>query len=612
MARAMSSSLGHRGPDDSGLVAIADSVGRPGGFLAHRRLAVIDLSPGGHQPMTRGQRGAVIAYNGEIYNFRELRRDLAERGVGFLTNSDTEVLLAGWTTDGPAFLQRLRGMFAFVLWDPNTSCAYLARDRFGIKPLYVLEGPGFVAVASEARALHATGAARCRLTSQGLGTYLATGSTGDAETMVEGLRAIPAGTWTQLQVGPSGLSLGPAQLFGAVPLPAALSTKESNPGTAARLIRDALRETVAAHLVSDVEVGVLLSGGLDSAALLALATEVAARPPRSFTVGFDDAAFSEATAAEGLARRFGSAHETIRLSDEEFLASLDESFDAMDLPSIDGHNIYYISRAIRRQGVTVALSGLGGDELFCGYPSFRRARISAPFWRGATGESARRLLGAVARRGHGSRAEKAALWVDGPTPGLGAYTASRTLFGPRALRKLGRFSFPDSARAPDGLSPRGEVSWYELTGYMRNTLLRDADVFSMARGLELRVPFVDASLADVVAAIDDQLAWSGPGPKPLLRLALRQDLPDDIWTRPKRGFTFPFATWLSGILRPRIEAELRGDGAERCGIEPHAAWRVWEAFLRGSESWSRPWALYTLFRWARERNAELAHPAVAA
>ncbi len=356
--------------------------------------------------------------------------------------------------------------------------------------------------------------------------------------------------------------------------------------------------------MSDLEVGVLLSAGIDSAAVLTLAAEVAGRPPRTFTIGFDRAAFSEANEARAIAERLGAVHESICLSDADTLESLDAGFQAMDLPSIDGHNIHYISQAIRRQGITVALSGLGGDELFCGYPSFRRARISAPLWRGRTAASARKLVGAVARSGSRSRAEKAALWLGSATPGRGAYMASRTLFGPRALSELGGFHLVDPALAPDGLSPRGEVSWYELTGYMRNTLLRDADVFSMAHALELRVPFVDSRLADAASQVDDRLAWGGPDPKPLLRLALNGALPEELWRRPKRGFSLPFPAWLKGVLRRRVEDELHGSGAERCGIDPRAAWRVWEGFLRGAESWSRPWALYTLFRWARERGAE--------
>ncbi len=231
----MSVALKHRGPDDDGAVDLLDATGEAVGVLAHRRLAVLDLSPGGHQPMSWEPRGLTIGYNGEIYNFRDLRRDLAARGFEFRTDSDTEVLLAGWACDGPAFLPRLRGMFAFIIWERGTSTAYLVRDRFGIKPLYVAQRPGVVAVASEVRALVMSGVAPNRLTASGLATYLATGSTGEPETIIDGVRSVPAGCWVRVRMTQSGPVIQAPTQYATVPVREQSTRSESSPAGAARL-----------------------------------------------------------------------------------------------------------------------------------------------------------------------------------------------------------------------------------------------------------------------------------------------------------------------------------------------------------------------------------------
>ncbi len=600
----MADALAHRGPDDAGDVALRDAAGRAAGHLAHRRLAVLDPTPGGHQPMASPDGTLAIAYNGEIYNFRQLRAELQARGATFAGQSDTEVLLAGWRAEGPAFLDRLRGMFAFVLWDARAGRAVLARDRFGIKPLYVAARTGLVAVASEVGALLRADAAPRRLSRAGIDSYLATGSAAEPAAIVDGVRVLSPGCWLAVDMTPDGPVLGVEQRFATVPVRRA-GPLETDPARAGAAIRAALRGAVAAHLVSDVEVGLFLSGGADSAAILALATELAERPLRTFTVGFGEQGYDEAGAGAEVARRFGAPHAAVRLSEADALAHLDGALAAMDQPSMDGLNVFFVSRAVRACGVKVALSGLGGDELFAGYPSFARAERAASLWSHPAGRAVRHVAAAVARRSASSRGEKAALWLSGRTAAAGAYTGSRALFGPRALAALGAGAPAPLVPAPGGLARGGEVSWYELTGYMRNTLLRDADVFSMACGLELRVPFVDSEVAAAVAGIDDALAsaagTNGPG-KPLLRLALGDLLPPSVGRRPKQGFTLPLAPWMRGALRRLMEEELRGEGPERCGLPRAAVWRIWRRFLAGHVGWSRPWALYALSRWARERD----------
>ena len=607
--RSMLTCLDHRGPDDAGLEEIVGRAGVPRGALGHKRLAILDLSPAGHQPMHSADGRHALVFNGEIYNFRTLRESLAREGVQFRSTGDAEVLLEGWARHGDAFLRRLRGMFAFVIWDRHEERAVLARDPFGIKPLYLAERDGALFFASEARALLAAEAVPRRLSRDGIATYLARGAVREPGSVVEGVRSLPAGTVLEVRVDQSGVaSVSTPREYGPSPLEPATSL-ERDPARAAALVRAALRDSVAHHLVSDVPVGVFLSGGIDSSLVAALAAESAAEPIETFTISFDEPEFDETGPAGAVARRFGTRHHVIPLSGEEMLASLPFAFAAMDQPSMDGLNTYAVSRAVRRRGLKVVLSGLGGDELFAGYPSFRRARSLAALW--SPSAPLRLLLSAAASRAGGIGAEKLAMLLRGRSPAFAAYAASRALFGREGVRALaGIPPERDLRRPPDGLTTLQQVSWLELTGYMRDTLLRDSDVFSMAHGLELRVPFVDLEVARASVSVDDATKLHGGGSKPLLVAAVADLLPREVWDRPKQGFTLPFAVWLRGPLRASVEAELRGDAARAAGLDPAAVARLWGDFLGGRVSWSRPWAVYTLLRWAREHDLSVAESSV--
>ena len=603
--RTMLACIEHRGPDDVGLEEIVGCSGVPRGALGQRRLAILDLSPAGHQPMYSVDGRYVIVFNGEIYNFRALRESLAREGVQFRSSGDTEVVLEGWARYGDAFLRRLRGMFALVVWDRHEERAVLARDPFGIKPLYIAERDGALFFASETRALLSADAIPRRLSRPGIAAYLALGSVREPESVIEGVRSLPAGTVLEVQVDVSGVAnVSTPREYGPSPLEPA-DALERDPARAALLVRAALRDSVEHHLVSDVPVGVFLSGGIDSSAIAALAAEVAAEPIETFTIAFDEAAYDESAPALAVARRFGTRHHEIPLSGEEMLASLPAAFAAMDQPSMDGLNTYAVSRAVRQRGLKVVLSGLGGDELFAGYPSFRRARALAALW--SPSAPLRMLLGAAASRAGGIRAEKVAMLLRGRSPASAAYAASRALLGREGVRELtGIVPARDLRRPPAGLTTLQQVSWLELTGYMRDTLLRDSDVFSMAHGLELRVPFVDVGVARAAASVDDFVKLRGGGSKPLLVAAVSDLLPRDVWDRPKQGFTLPFELWLRGPLRAAVDAELRGEGVSAAGLERAAVARLWDGFLAGGVSWSRPWAVYTLVRWARENDLSVA------
>ncbi|MFL5563199.1 MAG: asparagine synthase (glutamine-hydrolyzing), partial [Gemmatimonadaceae bacterium] len=419
----MNECLAHRGPDDEGVSELRDAGGALCGAIGQRRLAIIDLSAGGHQPMFAAQGRYAIVFNGEIYNYRELRVELEANGAQFHSASDTEVILHGLARHGHGFVARLRGMFAFVHWDRDTRTATIARDRFGIKPLLWARNGGAIAFASELRALRTGGVVSDTIAPSAMDSYLTWGAVSEPETMLSGATALPAGAVATVEVR-NGRASDPVIVARHLPLVPHEGPLERDPARAASLVRDALRQSVAKHLIADVPVAAFLSGGIDSSLVCAFAAEVSERPLDTFTVVFNEREFDEARHARAAARAIGATHHEIPLSAEEFLSSLDDAFAAMDQPSLDGLNTYVVSRAVRRAGMKVVLSGLGGDEMFAGYPSFSRARALSRGW------AALRTLRPLGRllRDRGVRGAKMAALLGARTPAVAAYTASRLLF----------------------------------------------------------------------------------------------------------------------------------------------------------------------------------------
>ncbi|HEY8164049.1 MAG TPA: asparagine synthase (glutamine-hydrolyzing) [Gemmatimonadaceae bacterium] len=603
----MTDSLRHRGPDDVGFVELRSREGAICGSFGHRRLSILDLSTAGHQPMMWRDGRFSLTYNGEIYNYLELRAKLEQSGEWFRSTGDTEVLLGSWAVHGPNALANLRGMFALALWDRDLGKGYLARDAFGIKPLYVAETSGGVLFSSEIRSLLASGALNRRLSPNALASYLCTGSVAEPATIIDGVFAVPAGCYVEVTRSGDRVVVGQPIRF-ASPLD---PTDEEPLGLAAAgsQLRDALRDSVRHHLLSDVPVALFLSGGLDSSAVVAVASEVSDRRLESFTITFAEAAYSEAAPAREVAEKFRTQHHEIPLSGHDLLNALPDVFAAMDQPSLDGLNTYVVSRAVKAYGIKVVLSGLGGDELFAGYPSFHRANYVAPLWK--LPANVRRFGAAGASRLTDIRAEKVGVMLNNPSPALGAYTASRTLFGDRHVRALmgSAYPSPEDRDSTDSLeesrySLLQQVSIYELSGYMRNTLLRDSDVFSMAHGLELRVPFVDREVVRAAARSADAAKLKRGFPKPLLAEAMRDLLPPALLGRPKQGFTLPFEQWMRRELFPEVDAVLGSSAVNSVGLSTHSMGAVWQDFQqrRSGMNWSRPWALYTLMRWAAQNG----------
>jgi asparagine synthase (glutamine-hydrolysing) len=608
-------SLAHRGPDDSGTILLRDSAPDPVEIgLGNRRLAILDLSPLAHQPMHDAETGNWIVYNGEIYNFRDIRNELEQAGTTFISQSDTEVVLKAYARWGEGCLAKFRGMFAFALWDAHQHRLFIARDPMGIKPLYYAQaGPHFI-FASELRTLLGTGLLQPRIDPAGLINYLTFGSAYDPLTVVEGVHALPPGNTLTWKNG----TLRQAAYWDLVDNPAARVTSvafsATNPRQAAVRLQPMLEEAVRWQLVSDVPVGVFLSGGIDSSALVSILSRSGVTAS-TFSIVFREADFSEAQHSRAIAARFHTDHHEINVSQTDVLAAIPDALRAMDLPTIDGINTYFVSRETRRAGVKVALSGLGGDEVFAGYSSFRtvpRMERFAQFWKQVPGPvrgSVSSAFAALAPANDQNR--KLASLANDNGRVLHPYFLSRMLFMPRQRDLLlcnsggpaaemateSQREWLQNALALDAVN---RVSYLESRCYMLNTLLRDADSMSMSQGLEVRVPLIDHQLAKAVLALPGEWKLNGT-PKKLLVEAMAGSLPDEIVHRPKRGFTLPFEHWMRQELRSEIEPVL---SKKRISAGPlgellvaDRVEQVWEDFLRGETSWSRPWSLYVLQRW---------------
>jgi asparagine synthase (glutamine-hydrolysing) len=611
-------SLAHRGPDDYGTILLHDSTCEIG--LGNRRLAILDLSPLGHQPMQDPDTGNWIAYNGEIYNFRELRTELEHKGARFLSQSDTEVVLKAYACWGEACLTRFRGMFALALWDANRHQLLLARDPMGIKPLYYAQAGSFFLFASEVRSVLATGLLPHRIDAAGLTNYLSFGSSYDPLTLIEGVKSLPAGHSLTWKNGFVRLSQYWDLLDDSSTQPSPGPVSRYNQNCAVNQLRPMLEEAVRMQLVSDVPVGVFLSGGIDSSALVSILSRGGVKPS-TFSIVFKEADFSESQYSQSIAAKFRTDHHEIEVSQSDVLTAIPDALGAMDLPTMDGINTFFVSRETRRAGVKVVLSGLGGDEVFAGYSSFRtvprfeRLARTLNYLPRISLSGMASLFGAFAPESDQNR--KLALLLFDNGEGIHPYFVSRMLFTPRQRGKLlrnisGSIFETASASQRDCLNralrldPVNRVSYLESRCYMLNTLLRDSDVMSMSQGLELRVPLIDHQLAKTVLALPGKWKVNGT-PKRLLVNALEGSLPDEIVHRPKRGFTLPFEHWMRQELRCEIETVLT---AKRINAGPLAPLlngaevaRVWDSFLRGAVSWTRPWSLYVLQRWCELRNA---------
>ena len=617
--QAMLDSQAHRGPDDEGVIAIPVHGGSAA--LGNRRLAIQDLSPLGHQPMLNPDTGDALVYNGEIYNAPELRRELEQAGYRFRGHSDTEVLLRAYEFWGRECLDKLRGMFAFCLWDAAGARLFVARDHLGIKPLYYAASPGrWFVCASEVRALLASGMVTASPGEQGMVTFLAYGAVQEPLTIWDGVLAVPRGSWIEVDEWGKTIAQGrfwhlpPPSDVGKVRLEHAI---EEGPS----ILENATRR----HLLSDVPVGIFLSSGLDSTIISALARKQVeyADQLQAFTISFpENTDYDEAAIARATATRLGIRYHEYPVGEQRAIQWIREGLECMDQPSIDGLNTYMVVRAAREQGITVALSGTGGDELFGGYKLFRRVQQLV------------QLLGSVANVPKPLRSLAARLValpmnsvVRGKLRDLsgmsadvkGIYFQARRLMSNGDLASLGldtaalglenHFQFGADCEdcIVDG-DPVATIARLESVFYMGNMLLRDADVFGMAKSLEIRVPLLDRDVVEWAFQFPGEvLLPSGASPKHLLRKMFGDFFTPLQLQQSKRGFALPFSSWLMGPLRDVMQNGLESLNdiglLDRKGVK-----RVREVFLSDSQSpaWSRVWALITLGHWFSRQDLKIA------
>ncbi len=549
----MTLSMHNRGPDAQGFWQ-GDGVA-----LGHRRLAILDLDARSNQPFVSTCGRYAITYNGEIYNFRELRDRLEARGVAFRTTSDTEVLLALFADEGEAMLPRLRGMFAFVIWDMVAGRAFAARDPYGIKPLYYAQTEGGVLFASQVKALLASGIVSRTPDARGQGGFWLLGSVPEPYTWYRDIRALPSGHCAWLS---EGRIEAPRCWWDLGAAWREAPRQQLSDGEVRARARDALRSSVAAHLVADVPVGVFLSGGIDSGALAGLMLDAGARSLKGVTLTYREFAGrpeDEAPLARSVADHYGIEHHVRVVTREEFDADLPRILQAMDQPSIDGINTWYASKAVAELGLKVVVSGVGGDELFQGYQTFQQLPRLVAAWRPmsrlplATGVARRLCALQSARSGNGRWAHM----PDWASSMAGAWWLRSTLFSPESLPDVmgrglaaafgARVEPEEWVREMSGAladDPRLALGQILSTTYLRNQLLRDSDWASMDHSVELRTPLVDAWLLRDMQPLLSSLERFPS--KSLLAQAPVKPLPRSVTERPKTGFGVPVASWLAG------------------------------------------------------------------
>lgn len=606
----MADAISHRGPDGEGFAELAQAERRLQGWLGHRRLKVIDLTPAAAQPMATSDGALALTYNGEIYNFRELRSELSARGHVFRSTGDTEVVLNAFVEWGENMLERLDGMFALAVWDARRGRLLLARDRVGKKPLVYTVQEGRLSFASEVKSLRAAPWLQVGPDLSRLAEFLTFGYPLSPATMWEDVHQVPPASFVAFDG--SGL-VGPTRYWSALPSPGA-GSQAGTPAVAeiAALTRAAVRR----RMIADVPLGALLSGGVDSSVVVGLMSQESPEPIHTFSIGFpDEASYDERSYARLVADHFGTRHTEFSVG-VDAVALLDRLIWHHDAPFADDSAIpTYLVSQLAREAVTVVLNGDGGDEVFGGY-----ARFSAAALAGAVPDPVGRLARRGARllpRRHGyydlrSRLER--FFASPGAPLERRYLEWISVFDPGALVELlthasasaGDPTAPFTRRLEEarGLPALDRLLYANFATYLPDDLAPKMDRMSMAHSLEARSPLLDTALIERLARIPAREKVGLRRVKPILRQALRPLLPDSIWNRRKHGFSAPVGTWLRGELGTVFEDEVLGPAASTAGLlDRSAVRRTWLAHRGGeADHGQRLWTLLTLERWLRRAN----------
>lgn len=599
----MNHRMAHRGPDDHGVYA--DELVA----LGHRRLAILDLSPAGHQPMFADSGNLVIVFNGEIYNFREIRETLT--GHHFTSESDTEVILEAYRRYGKDCVHLFNGMFAFAIWDRKRKELFIARDRLGIKPVYYYHQKGITVFSSEIRSLLASELIPRKINRQSIAEYFTYQTVHAPETILQEVMMLMPGH--HLTISENSFSISkywdPVTNASKEPVGKSYDAVCSD-------IRSLFEASVKRRLISDVPFGAFLSGGIDSSAVVGQMSKVQNQPVRTFNISFDEGEFGEAKYARLIAERFGTEHHELLLTPADFLTMLPDALRAIDHPSGDGPNSYVVSKITRENGITMALSGLGGDELFAGYPVFNRTmRVMNHSWIWKLPAAVRQVIGdsiVTLRPGiQGIKLRQLLMTENADVAGI--FPISRQTQPPSEIARLISFDLPadrvsgivtDALREAGSFGVLSKVSVAEMVTYMQNVLLRDTDQMSMASALEVRVPFLDYKLVEYVLGVND--AWKNPVyPKKLLVESLGDLLPPEIVHRKKMGFSFPWVHWIRNELRSFCDERIRSL-ARREFMNGGELISRWEKFLKNDPSvrWPDIWTAVVLENWIQENKIE--------
>ncbi len=594
--RRMTNSMTHRGPDAEGHYTDNTIA------LGHRRLSIIDLSAAANQPMWDATGRYAIVSNGEVFNFQDIRRELKD--YPFRTKSDTEVILAAFIKWGADCLSRFYGMFALGIWDKQEQTLFLARDRMGVKPLYYFQDGEKFLFASEMRALLASGLAPKKLDEEGVQEYFQYQTVHAPRTIIERVCQLNPGEYAVLKNG-----VFSKKTYWELAPEDSSPTGESYEEVKAKLHR-LLLESVERRMVGDVPLGAFLSGGIDSTAIVGLMAETASQPIDTFSIVFEEEQFDESKYSDLIARRFNTRHHPILLKPADFLEALPQALAAMDSPSGDAVNTYAVSKVTKEAGVTVALSGLGGDELFVGYPLFLRflkIHRQSLFWKIPPGirSVAAEFVQPFLKSHQREQLREVMTAPDGSIEQI--FPTFRKVLAMREKRK------PDDRLANavfkkikeqtgiNKLPLLSQVSVADISTYTQNVLLKDTDQMSMANALEVRVPFFDHALVEYALRIPDR--WKYPDfPKKLLVESLAPLIPDEVVFRPKKGFVLPWNVWLKGELADFARQRLQRF-AERRLMPAQMLDALWADFSSGKNDklWSRVWVLVVLEDWL-ERN----------
>ncbi len=604
---AMVDCLKHRGPDAKNTWNKDDT------YLGHARLSIIDLSEVSNQPMHSSDGRYIIIYNGELYNYKDLKLELQRvaQGTGnlpyfFNTNSDTEVVLAAYQRWGVECLTKFNGMYAFALYDTQEKILFIARDRVGIKPLYYSYNEDRLVFASEVRSILSSGFVERKLNREAISEYFLYQTVHAPNTILKDVKMLMPGHYMLLKNDDLHIKKY-WDLNNFTSVSNDLDYKQTCGKT-----KELLFQAVERRLVADVPFGAFLSGGIDSSAVVGIMSKMSAKKVETFNVSFDEGEFSEAKYAKKIAEKFGTNHHEIKLSPEDFLEQLPESLNALDHPSGDGPNTYVVSKATKKAGITMALSGLGGDEVFAGYDVFKRmTEINKKSYLNILPAALRKLPASVLKVKNKSVAGDKIYEVltQSKVNVTSAYPISRKVFSDSQIESLLKVRSENNLNAlikkikeTDKDHLLSYVSALEINTYMQNILLRDTDQMSMAVALEVRVPFLDYKLLEFVLSVKDEFKYPST-PKKLLIDSLGDLLPDEVVNRPKMGFTLPWKNWMKDELKLFCEENIKSL-SKRDFVNERSVLDLWQQFLKDDArvTWSRIWHLIVLENWLNKNN----------